>query len=70
MVNSNRMQRKLASKTSSKAAPVKPESGSQMLIEERRQHILSLAQRKGRVLDIVPVSTEFHALRIKRNKWK
>jgi biotin operon repressor len=50
MVNSNRMQRKIASKTSSKAAPVEPESGSQMLIEERRQHILSLAQRQGRVL--------------------
>jgi DeoR family transcriptional regulator, aga operon transcriptional repressor len=50
MVNSNRMQRKIASKTSSKAAPVEPESGSQMLIEERRQHILSLVQRQGRVL--------------------
>ena len=50
MVNTNRMQRKIVSKTSSKAAPVEPESGSQMLIEERRQHILSLAQRQGRVL--------------------
>src|ERR1700744_6117329 len=44
------MQRKVALKASSKMSPAEPESGTQMLIEERRQHILSLAQQHGRVL--------------------
>jgi DeoR family transcriptional regulator, aga operon transcriptional repressor len=50
MENSNVMQPKVASKASSKVAPAVFESGTQMLIEERRQHILSLAQQRGRVL--------------------
>src|SRR3984957_19403245 len=44
------MQRKVASKASSKVPPVDLKSGTQMLIEERRQHIFSLAQKHGRVL--------------------
>jgi DeoR family transcriptional regulator of aga operon len=44
------MQPKVASKASSKVVPAEFESGTQMLIEERRQHILSLAQQQGRVL--------------------
>jgi len=44
------MQRKVAPKASSKVPPAESESGKQMLIEERRQHILSLAQKRGRVL--------------------
>src|ERR1700722_6993294 len=44
------MQRKVASKASSKVPPVDLKSGTQMLIEERRQHIFSLAQQHGRVL--------------------
>jgi DeoR family transcriptional regulator of aga operon len=46
----NFMQRKVAPKASSKVPPAESESGKQMLIEERRQHILSLAQKRGRVL--------------------
>ena len=44
------MQRKVAPKASPKVPLAKSESGTQMLIEERRQHILSLAQQQGRVL--------------------
>src|ERR1700727_1688295 len=44
------MQRKVALRASSKMSPAASESGTQMLIEERRQHILSLAQQQGRVL--------------------
>jgi DeoR family transcriptional regulator, aga operon transcriptional repressor len=42
--------RKNASKVSLKKTPGEFGSGAQMLIEERRQHILSLAQQHGRVL--------------------
>src|ERR1700743_1690233 len=46
----NFMQRKVTPKAPSKVPPAGSESGTQMLIEERRQHILSLAQQQGRVL--------------------
>jgi DeoR family transcriptional regulator, aga operon transcriptional repressor len=44
------MQSKKVSKASSGAAPAEQERGSQMLIEERRQYIVALAQQHGRVL--------------------
>jgi len=44
------MQRRSASKTSSPTPPGEPDKGSQMLIEERRQYIVALAQQRGRVL--------------------
>jgi len=44
------MKAKSASKASAAAAPVGQERGSQMLIEERRQYIVALAQQHGRVL--------------------
>lgn len=44
------MQSKSASKAATVAVPVEQERGSQMLIEERRQYIVALAQQHGRVL--------------------
>jgi DeoR family transcriptional regulator of aga operon len=44
------MQRKTVTKPVTKKQSAEVESGSQMLIEERRQHILKLAQKHGRVL--------------------
>jgi DeoR family transcriptional regulator of aga operon len=44
------MQRKNASKVMRSQASAEPERGSQMLIEERRQYIVALAQQHGRVL--------------------
>jgi DeoR family transcriptional regulator of aga operon len=44
------MKAKSASKAAAVAAPVEQERGSQMLIEERRQYIVALAQQHGRVL--------------------
>jgi DeoR family transcriptional regulator of aga operon len=44
------MQRKTPAKSSSPKTPVAVPDGSQMLIEERRQHIIKLAQQNGRVL--------------------
>jgi DeoR family transcriptional regulator, aga operon transcriptional repressor len=44
------MQPRSASKASPAVTPVELERGSQMLIEERRQYIVALAQQHGRVL--------------------
>ena len=44
------MQPRSASKASPPVTPVESERGSQMLIEERRQYIIALAQQHGRVL--------------------
>lgn len=44
------MPSKHSSKASAPATPTEPDRGSQMLIEERRQYIVALAQQHGRVL--------------------
>ncbi len=57
------MQPKRASKAATALAPMDPERGSQMLIEERRQYIVALAQEQGRVL-VEDLSTSLGISRI------